>query len=395
LLAAVCSGAAQAQQPIRIGASISQTGSYAALATNQLRGYRLCVKHANEKGGVLGRKLEHVVADDQSQPPIAVKIYEKLITQDKVDAVLGPYSSPITDAVADLTEKHRIPMVSAGAASTSIFRKGRNYIFMTASPAEAYLWGLIEMAAARGLKTIAIIHEDTLFPRSIAQGAVELAKKRGLQVVHFEAYAKGSTEFASILGRVRAKNPDVLGAATYFEDAVAITRRVKELDVNPKMFGLTSGVDLPKFYEVLGRSAEFTYGGSKWEVELATTRAGGLVPMARQYPGARDFVEAHRKEFPSADDPTYHTAEGYASCQILLETVKRAGSLDSEKLRDAILKMEINTIFGAFKVDQDGFQIGHKMVAFQWQDGKKVIVWPGELAPVQARFPTPPWSQRK
>jgi len=266
---------------------------------------------------------------------------------------------------------------------------------MVAAPAEAYLSGLIEMASARGLKTIAILYEDTLFPRSIAQGAVELAKRRGLQVVHFEAYAKGSNEFASILGRVRAKNPDVLGGATYFEDAIAITRHAKELDVNPKMLGLTSGVDLPKFYEVLGRSAEFIYGGSKWEVELAATRAGGLIPLARQYPGAHEFVEAHRKVFPGADDPTYHTAEGYAACQILLEAVKRAGSLNSEKLRDVILKMELNTAFGAFKVDQDGFQIGHKMVMFQWQEGKKVIVWPQELAPHRAQFPTPPWNQRK
>lgn len=318
---------AHAQAPIRVGASLSQTGSFGALGQNQLRGYQLCINHANEKGGVLGRKLELIVEDDQSQAKTAVGIYERLITQVKVDAVLSPYSSPITDAVAELTEKHRMLMVSAAAASTSIFKKGRRYIFMVASPAEAYLSGLIEMASAQGLKTIAILYEDTLFPRSIAQGAVDLAKRRGLQVVHFEAYGKGSSEFASILGRIRAKNPDVLGGATYFEDAIAIARHAKELDVNPKMLGLTSGVDLPKFYEVLGRSAEFIYGGSKWEVELAATRAGGLIPMARQYPGAHEFVEAHRKAFPGADDPTYHTAEGYAACHILLETVRRAGSL--------------------------------------------------------------------
>ena len=93
----------EAQSPLRIGASISQTGPYAAPAQNQLRGYRLCVKHTNERGGVLGRKLELVVEDDQSQPATAARIYEKLITQDKVDAILGPYASPITEAVADVT----------------------------------------------------------------------------------------------------------------------------------------------------------------------------------------------------------------------------------------------------------------------------------------------------
>ncbi len=152
----------EAQQPIWVGASLSQTGSFAALGQNQLRGYQLCVKHTNEKGGVLGRKLELVVEDDQSQAATAVRIYERLITQDKVDAILGPYSSPITEAVADVNEKHWMPMVAAGAATTSIFKKGRRFIFMLLSPAEVYLEGLIDMAAKRGLKTVAVINEDTL-----------------------------------------------------------------------------------------------------------------------------------------------------------------------------------------------------------------------------------------
>jgi branched-chain amino acid transport system substrate-binding protein len=123
-------------------------------------------------------------------------------------------------------------------------------------------------------------------------------------------------------------------------------------------------------------------------------RAGGLVPIARQYPGAREFFDAYQKEFPGADF-SYHSAGGYGSCQILVEAIRRAGSLDGEKLRQAILNMDFNTVYGGFKVDPDGFQIAHKMVTFQWQDGKKVIVWPPELAPGKARFPTPPWSQRR
>jgi branched-chain amino acid transport system substrate-binding protein len=382
-----------AQQPLRIGASLSQTGSFAALGQNQLRGYQLCVKQANEKGGVLGRRIELLVEDDQSKAPTAVAIYEKLIAQDKVDAILGPYSSPITDAVADVTEKHRMPMVAASGATSSIYKKGRKFVFMGQSPVEVYLEGLVDLAAKRGLKTIAVLNENTLFPKASAQGTVELAKKRGLQVVLAEAYPKGTTDFSGILGRVKAANPDVLAAATYFEDAVAITRHLRELDVNPRMFGVTVGGDLPKFHETLGKAAEFVYGSSQWEPELVTLRAGGLIPIARQYPGAREFVEAHQKEFPGAD-LSYHSAAGYSGCQVLLEAIKRAGSLDGEKIRAAILKLDFNNVYGAFKVDQDGFQVAHKMVMFQWQDGKKAIVWPEELAPAKPRFPTPPWSQR-
>ncbi len=371
---------APAQGPIRIGASLSLTGTYAALGQNQQRGYQLCVKHVNERGGVLGRKIEFVRYDDQSEPATAVRLYEKLITQDKVDVLIGPYSSPITEAAANVNEKYKMPMVAPQASTTSIFKKGRKYIFMVTSPAEVYLEGLIDLAARNGLKTVALINEDTLFPKATVQGTIDLAKKKGLRVVFVEAYPKGNTDFSAILTKVRAANPDVLGAATYFDDAVAITRQMKELNVNPKMYGVTVGGDLPKFYELLGKNAEFIYGASQWEPELP-------------YPGLKEFVEAYQKEFPGAD-LSYHSAGGYGGCQILVEAIKRAGSLDGEKLREAILKLDLMTVYGGFKVDQDGFQIAHKMVMFQWQDGKKVIVWPNELAAGKPRLPAPPWSQR-
>jgi branched-chain amino acid transport system substrate-binding protein len=383
----------EAQPPIRIGASLTQTGVYAALAQDQLRGYQLCVKHVNEKGGVLGRKLDLTLYDDGSDPATAVRLYEKLITRDKADLVLGPYGSGPTEAVADVNEKYKMPMVAPTAATTSIYRKGRKFIFSMASPSEVVLEGLIDLAAKKGLKTVALINADILFGRAVIQGAIELAKKKGLQVVFIDAYPRGNTDFSTILTKVRAANPDVLGGATLFEDAVAITRQMKTLNVTPKMTVLTVGVDLPKFYEVLGRDAEFVYGVTPWVPELVDLRAGGLIPIARQYPGAREFVESYKKEFPGAD-LSLQSAAGYGGCQILVEAIRRVGSLDSGKLRDAILKMDHNTVYGGFRVDRDGVQIGHKLVMFQWQDGKKVIVWPEELAPVKARFPTPPWSQR-
>ena len=383
----------QAQAPIRIGASLSMTGPFAALGQNQLRGYQLCIRHANEKGGVLGRKLELVTEDDQSQAPVAVGIYEKLITKDKVDAILGPYSSPITEAVANSIEKYRMPMVAAGAASTSIFRKGRKFVFMNYSPAEAYLEGLLDLAAKRGLKTVAVLNEDTLFPKASAQGAVELAKRKGLQVVVAQSYPKGTTDFNALLQRVAAAKPDVIAAATYFDDAVAITRALKTLGISPRIFGVTVGGDVPKFYETLGRDAEFIYGASQWLPELVTLRAGGLIPIARQYPGAAEFVETHNKDFPGAG-LSYHTVAGYGGCKIFIESVRRAGSLDGERIRTESLKMDTHTAYGAFKVDDGGFQVAHKMVMFQWQDGKKVIVWPEELAADRPRFPTPPWDKR-
>jgi len=381
VLAAGISG--EAQGPIRIGASLSLTGTYAKLGRNQHEGYKLCEKDLNAKGGLLGRKIEFVVYDDQSTPATAVRLYEKLITEDKVEGVMGPYSSPVTEASVNVTEKYKKVMVAPLAATTSIFKrppdKKRHYVFMVISPAEVYLEGLIDTAAKRGLKTVAVVNEDTLFSKAAASGAVELAKKRGMQVIFQEAYPKGNADFSALLTKVKSLNPDVIAAATYFDDAVALTRQMRELDVNPKAYGVTVGGDLPEFYDTLKTNADFIYGATQWEHVLP-------------YPGNTEFFEAYKKEF--GHEPSYHSAAGYAGCLIYTEAVKRAGSLDADRVREQLFKLEMRTVFGEYKVDQDGFQVAHKMVTFQWQEGKKVVVWPDELAQGKPRFPTPPWNQR-
>jgi branched-chain amino acid transport system substrate-binding protein len=369
-----------AQTPIKIGASMSVTGTYAKPGTYQKQGYDVCIDELNAKGGLLGRKVELVIYDDQSTPATAVRLYEKLITEDKVDAVMGPYSSAVSEAVANVTEKYKKVMVAPLAATTSIFKKGRKYIFMVITPAENYLDGLIDMAAKRGLKTVAIINEDTLFPKASAAGAAEAAKKRGMQVVLQEAYPKGNTDFSALLVKIKAANPDVIAAGTYFDDAVAITRQMKELNVNPKMFGLTVGGDLPEFYDLLKQNAEYIYGSTQWDESLP-------------YPGQKEFLAAYKAKF-KGQEPSYHTAAGYAGCLIYAEAVKKAGTLDADKVRDQLLKMEIKTAFGDYKIEPDGFQIAHKMVMLQWQDGKRIVVWPDDLSNGKPRYPTPEWSKR-
>jgi branched-chain amino acid transport system substrate-binding protein len=372
---------ADAQGPIRIGASLSLTGTYAKLGRYQHEGYQLCQKDLNAQGGLLGRKIEFVVYDDQSTPATGVRLYERLLTEDKVDVVMGPYSSPVTEAVANVTEKYKKVMVAPLAATTSIFRKDprRKYIFMILSPAELYFDGLTDIATKRGLKTIAVINEDTLFSKAAAAGAVAVARKKGMSVVFTEAYPKGNTDFSGLLTKIKGANADVLAAATYFDDAVALTRQMKELNVNPKMFGVTIGGDLPEFYDTLKSTAEYVYGATQWEPVL-------------DYPGNREFVESYKAEFKR--EPSYFATAGYAGCLVYTEGVKRAGSLDADRVREQILKLELRTPFGDFKVDADGVQIAHKMVTFQWQKEKKAIVWPDDLAQGKVLFPTPPWTSR-
>jgi branched-chain amino acid transport system substrate-binding protein len=380
LFSALAFGAAwpsEAQQPIRIGAAMALTGGDAIQGSYVREGYLLCQKHVNEKGGVLGRPMELLIRDDGSNLKTAVSLYEQLITEDKVDAVLGPYGSPYTDAVADVTEKHRKLMVASGAATTAIWEKGRRYLIMVLSPLEASAEGTIDLATRHGLKTIALI--GSLARPAIIQGALELARKRGLEVVVHETFPAGTTEFSSILTKVKAAKPDVLVVGAPPAEAIPFTRQMRELDVNVKMYGATPAGALPDYYKDLGNTAKFVYSGSSWDPGLP-------------YPGNQEFVAAYQQEFTRA--PSFLSASSYAGCQLFVDAVKRANSLDSDKLREELLKVKAKTVFGDFGVDERGFQIAHKDITIQWQDGKAAVVWPDAAATSKPRFPTPPWSQR-
>ena len=367
--------ASAAQQPIRIGASIAISGRDATQGGYVREGYLLCQKHVNEKGGVLGRTIEFAIRDDGSDPKAAAALYEKAITEDRVDAVMGPYGSAMTDAAADVTEKHRKLMVAPAAGTTSLWEKGRRYLIMVLSPLEAATEGTIDLAARNGLKTIALINADTLTGRAVVKGAIELAKKKGLQLVLHETYPPGTTDFSAILKKVKAANPDVLVANYVPAEVIAITRQMRELDVNVKMYSATPGGGFLDYYKALGKTAEFVYAGSYWDPGLA-------------YPGNLEFVAAYEKEFNRA--PSFPAAASYGGCQLFVEAVRRTGSLDSDKLREELLKVKTKTVLGDFAVDERGFQIGHKAITIQWQDGKQVVVWPDEVAAGKPRFPTPP-----
>jgi branched-chain amino acid transport system substrate-binding protein len=318
------SAPSSAQQSLRIGVSLSITGKqYSVQGGYGREGYLLCQKDVNAQGGVLRRSIEFVIYDDGSDEKTAARNYEKLITEEKVDAVLGPYGSAITEAVADVTEKHRKLMIAPMAATTSIWEKGRRYLIMMLAPVEGLSEGLLDLAARNGLKTLAVIKLDGLVANAAANGASELAKTKGLQLVFSETYPNGTTNFSGILSKVKATKPDVLMAASIrLEDLVAITRQARELDLNVSMLSSVPYGLLPDYYKQLGKDAEFVYSGSFWETSLP-------------YPGNQEFVTAYEKEFNRA--PAVQSAGAYAACRLLTETAQRIGSLDSDKLREALL----------------------------------------------------------
>ena len=368
-------------EPITIGAAVSTTGSNGRTGLYQQEAYLLWEEQKNASGGLLGRPVRMVLYDDQSDPATGARLYERLLTEDQVDLVLGPYSSSVTQAVAQVTERAGQPLLAAGASAGDLWARGYQYLFGVYSVAEDYFKSIVlDIAPAQGYTTAAIIYEDTLFPTSTANGAAAHCEAAGIEVVVNEVYPAEATDVSSVLTRVRDANPDMLIGGSYLPDSVLITRQSKELGVNPKLFAFSVGAAQPDFVESLGADADYVLGPSMWEPQIQST-------------GNDEFVAAYQAKFDR--EPDYHSAAGYAACQVLEAAVTEVGGLDLDPIRDAIRALQMPTVLpGQFQVDENGKQVGHIALTVQWQDGVKLIVAPEDFAEGDLRLPTPPWDQR-
>ena len=373
---------AEKKNTIKIGYSLALTGKYAKTGRYQQEAFKMWAEEVNKRGGLLGQPVELIYYDDKSDPKTGVKLYEKLITHDKVDLVLGPYSSAVTNPVAGVTEKYKYPMITAGASSSKIFAQGRKYVFGIYSPAKDYMDGALALAKAKGLRTVALLYADSVFPITSAKGVKDKAASYGLKIVYEEKYPRKTSDVSAQLSKIKSLNPDVILAASYFPDAVLITRQMKELDVNPKMAAFTVGPALPAFGRDLGELADYVYGSSQWEPDPRLP-----------FPQQKEWVERYKKRWNR--EPDYHAASGWSATQVMEACVKKVGSLNRDKIRDCLATTNMMTVHGQYTVDPvTGEQRGHEILLIQWQSGKKEIVFPEKYESASPNFPTPPWDKR-
>ncbi len=367
------------EKPILIGASVSLSGTYAAGGRYSIEGTQLWVDDVNRRGGLLGRPVRLVYYDDKSDANTCVQLYEKLITADKVDLIIGPYSSGVTSAVSTVAEKHKMVMLAPEAADAKIYMRGYKYNFQSQTQAGRYMLGALALAKANGYRTLAMLAEDTAFPKAVSVEVSRVAAEYGLNVVFNETYPKGSSDFSALLTKVKQINPDVLFANSYLPDAQGIIRQSRELGVNAKMFVVAVGGAEPEFGN-LGSTADYVFGATQW---------GPTMPWR----GNAEFVKAYQQKFNHA--PDYHSAANYATMQVLEDAVKQVGAIDQGKLAAALTKLKLDTIYGKFEVDSRGVQVGFTSALLQWQKEKQVLVWPEQVAQAKAILPTPAWSQRQ
>ena len=374
------------QEVLRLGAAVSFSGKYAKEGELLKRGYELWKERVNAKGGIkVGNKrykVEIIYYDDQSDPKTTAKLVEKLITQDKVRFILGPYGSAQVFAAAGVVEKYRALMVQGGGASSKIYRQGYRHVFGVFNIAPDYGKNLIDLAVSLKPrpKTVAIIYEKDIFSEDAARGALEEAKKKGLKVVLFEGYPKGTQDLSSLMLKIRTKRPDVVIGAGHFKDSVLVIKQLKQFRINPKFVGLTVGPPVPAFVKALGKDAEYVFGPVQWSKAFRYKD-----PL---FGSTEGYVKAYRERY--GEDPEYHAAGGTAAALALQIAIERAGSLDVEKVRKELLSMKVETFYGVIGFDETGKIVTKPMAVIQIQGGKPVTVYPfREAEPV---YPKPEWK---
>jgi len=386
-----------AEKTITLGFTASQTGNLNVEAIRQINGLNLWIEQVNKAGGIklADGSVVKVAAkfyDDESNKDRVQELYTRLINDDKADFLISPYSSGLTDAAAVIAQQYKRIMVTAGASSDSTHFKGYTLVYMTYTPASRYLAGAVDLLAklAPDAKKIAIIHENDKFSTDSVNGLRKYAEGKGYQIVMFEGYDAATTDFAPFINKIPAGVDAVMGGG-HFADTTTFARQLYEKKVKTKMIALLVAPPEPKFAE-LGGACIAVVGSSQWEpvakYSPEAAKAEGVEWFGLTVP---EFVEAYRAKYH--EDPSYHSAGGYAAGLILQEAILKAGSTDTDKVQAAIDQEDMYTFYGRIKFDTTpkahGLQSGHQMIIIQWQkdaQGKpvKVAVWPPAAADKEA-----------
>jgi len=374
-----------AAQTIKVGAVVPLTGRYGGGGAQVRAGYEIAVEHLNAAGGVaVGRKkmpLELALLDDESDATKTVSRLETLAAQGVV-AYLGGFGSDLHAAAASVAEKNKTPYLGVAFALHKIHTQGFHYLFSPfwKSPdiKQHTIDLLTSIPAAERPRAAAIFQEKTDWGREMAAAWTEAGKAAGYEVVVNGEYAPGAKDFSDLILKARSANADmVLGLPTP-PDGMTIVKQMKELGLSPKMTLLIRAPDPPIWSKNLGKDGDYVVLAPGWH-------------HAVKAPGVRELNLAHVKKVGRPADPIAGPA--YACVQILAGAIGRAGSLDRDKIRDAIAATDMVTVIGPVKFRQDGTGIVNA-VFLQWLNGKQELVWPRDSATAPLAYPAPPFAKR-
>jgi len=375
---------------IILGSAISFTGKYSTNGIHAKNGYELAVKRINEMGGVKvggkSYKIKVVYYDDESTPLRTAQLAERLIKQDGIKYILGPYSSATTKAIAPVTEKYQIPMVEAEGASRSLFSQGYKYMFAVLSTSEQYLASAIGLAAELAKKNgrkpsdlkLAMAFENDPFSLDVRAGVIEDAKKYGIKTVIDDKLPRDLSDMSATLTKVKALKPDILVVSGHSKGAATAAREIEEMKVNVPMVAITH-CEAAKIVKKYGAAVNDILCPTQWAPTLSYK--GAVFGSAAQY---NKLFKATYKGYLNVP---YQAAQASAAVIVWKDAFERAQSFDSEKVRDALAKTDLDTFYGHIKFSKDGNNIAKPMVLRQIQNGKFNVVAPSKWASHAIDFP--------
>lgn len=367
-------GTAQpAAPPLRIGLSLGLSGAYAADSEMMGKAYRLWEKQVNERGGILGRRVEVIIRDDRSDADAARAIYEDYTQHGQSDLVMGPFSSGITAAVAPIIDRNGYPMLAPGGAAESMWQKGYRNLFGIIPPAGRHAIGFLAVLADAGIDSLAIVHADDPFSTVLAEETRKWLAEYGIRLTSFEKVVKGHADLDAAAQTAHQSGARALLMAGHFDESVNMRRALKRIGWTPAAYYASVGPGLDKYGSVLGEDADGSFATTTWEPHEKL-----------KLPGAADF----RRDFQRlwGEPPNFLAAHAYSACQVLERALVLAGSFDRGKLRDTLYRLDMNVLIGRYAVDRSGLQTKRFPLIVQWQRGRREIVWPAELATAPARL---------
>ena len=383
---AAFSGLALAQGPVKVGMSMPQTGPLGAGGKAALLALQIWVEDVNKKGGLLGRKVEFIVYDDQTNPALTPSIYTKLLDVDKVDLLIAPYGTVPTAPIMPLVKQRGLLLM--GNFSFQVNRTVRHDMWFNNSPwndARSWSQGFFEAAdKLGGAKTIAFLAADQEFAQNLANGAKQIAKSKDMKTVYEQNYPPATVDFSSMIRAIRNAKPDIVYIMSYPNDSVAIIRAVNEIGIGPsvKLFG--GGMVGLQFTPIMESLGSLLNG---------VVNYNSYVPGVK-YPGIEEFLKRYsERAVKEKVDPLgfYLPPFNYAIGQILEQAVTATKSLDHKTLAAWLHKNEVNTIVGPIRWDENGEWANPRVIMAQFrgvadknveqfrQPGKQVVLFPPQF----------------
>jgi branched-chain amino acid transport system substrate-binding protein len=390
LLAATAAQAKVEGDTIILGSAISLTGKYSTNGIHAQNGYELAVKRVNEMGGVKvggkSYKLKVVYYDDESTPARGAQLAERLIKQDGVQYMLGPYSSGLTKAIAPVTEKYKIPMVEAEGASRSLFTQGYRYLFAVLSTSEQYLASAITLAAEIAEKNgkkasdvrIAMAFENDPFSQDVRAGVMDDAKKYNMQIVIDDKLPRDLSDMSTTLTKVRAVKPDVLVVSGHSKGAATAARQLAEMRIDTPMVAITH-CEAAKIISKFGATTNDILCPTQWAETLSYS--------GKYFGSAAEYDKLFKATYDGYKNVPYQAAQASAAVLVWKDAFERANSLDKDKVRDAIASTDMMTFYGGIKFAAEGNNIAKPMVLRQIQSEKLNVVAPSKYASSPVNWP--------